>query len=208
MLPTTFAQYLHRSSNLCLYGVRAVPPPLRFPHATTVTLIHCSPHTIPSLLSPSVFPHLQHIHYLSGDPGVPDLYRRFPTVQWRFPNQHHLFYQCMVEAGYGIVEPRLFRTYVHRFLPSFQEPYIELRLPGYGLYLGEWYQSQWRTYAHATHSLPPLFSSGPCAPYRKTDTDAFFDGIEDTMERDFFDTILEKEEPSKKISKRDGGHYP
>ena len=214
MISSAFASYLQRTRNVCLYRLGGSHlPPLCFPRATTVTLIHCGPEAVNQMLSPSIFPNLRSIHYLSAHPGQVDVYRRFPNATWLFPNQKYLFYNYMVEAGHGMVEHRLIRTYVHRFFPDGN--HVELNLPGYGLYLGEWYQSQLQAYLNdpAKHapSYSVLTSDSPiaCTPHSYFDCDAssVSEFIEESMERDFFRSLIDSE-TKKNRGKRDARHYP
>ena len=136
--------YFQRTSNLCLFklGKMKVSPTLLFPRANIVTVIHCGPAMISAVLQPAIFPRLDEIHYLSADPGSMEMHRRFSRVKWVFPNVRHAFYRSMIEAGYGRVENRLIRTYVH----DFQNGNMQLNLPGYGMVYGDWYQKQVQNY--------------------------------------------------------------
>jgi hypothetical protein len=116
-----------------------IPHTMCFPRVKTVSLLHCEPETIPLLLTPSVFPSLKEIHYLSGHPGCDDIHRRVsPNVSWIFPNHDSPFYNTMVETGHGIKSDTLISSYVSKELKDDFELYI----PQYTLVKGEEYRSK------------------------------------------------------------------
>jgi hypothetical protein len=194
--------YLQRSKNVCLYKIGSQPftPQLSFPNATTATLIHCSREGVNRLLSPSFFPNLKTVHYLSAHPGQIDVYRRFSKpIHWLFPNRTYGFYNAMIEAGHGHVENRLIRSYVHHF----DSNEIQLNLPGYGLYDAGIYHKQLLRYLQ---HLPVSSSEPPLPDENEFDNPHFECGgaqgsvheyFQERMECDFFKSILddcEKEE--------------
>jgi len=149
MVASTILYHLQRTTNLCLYqiGHTKISPSLFFPKAATVTLIHCTPAGISTILQPSIFPNLRNVHYLSAHPGTIDLYTRFKKpIQWIFPNQRYTFYQCMIDAGHGRVENRLIRTYIHECETRSNQPYVTMNMPGYGMVEGSWYRRQVEDY--------------------------------------------------------------
>ena len=196
--------YLQHSKNVCLYQIGSQPftPNLCFPNATTATLIHCSRVGVNRLLSPSFFPNLKTVHYLSAHPGQIDLYRRFlKPIHWLFPNRTYGFYNAMIEAGHGHVENLLFRSYVHRF----DSNGTQLNLPGYGLHDAETYHKQLLRYLQ---HMPVSSSSEPLLP----DPDPFdnphfecggaqgsvHEYFQERMECDFFQSIFDDCEKEKK----------
>lgn len=141
MVTSALLFYFKRTTNLCLYqlGKKPLDPTLCFPKASTVTLINCSREGISHILKPSIFPHLNKIHYLSGYPAVFDVHTRFNNVEWLFPTYRHHFYQSMIQAGLGRVENRLIRSYVSEFESLKNGCHMELNIPGYGMADGQWY---------------------------------------------------------------------
>ena len=213
MLSTVFSSYVRRAKNVCFYRIGSQPftPSLSFPHATTVTLIHCSREGVNRLLSPSFFPKLTTVHYLSAHPGQIDLYRRFPKEPtWLFPNRLYDFYDCMILAGHGRVENRLLRTYLHNLQVHPHGIEVSLNLPGYGPYRGDRYRSQMIEYLQTPY-VPMSFDTNPdvCSdmdpfchdPYFECGSGSLSSFLQDRMERDFFRSILrdcEKEEKNTK----------
>jgi hypothetical protein len=193
--------YLRRSSNLCLFDVGKISPDLFFPRANIVTVIHCEPAMISALLQPAIFPRLDEIHYLSADPGSMEMHRRFSRVKWLFPNVRHAFYRNMIEAGYGRVENRLIRTYVH----DFQNGAMQLNLPGYGMVYGDWYRQQLQKYLSQpipADSVPHEFSylMNPDHPFEYGDPHVDSGGTEHSLhaflqqkrEKEVMDYLLKK----------------
>jgi len=194
--------YLQHSKNVCFYKIGAQPfhPRLSFPNATTATLIHCSRAGVDRLLSPSFFPNLRTVHYLSAHPGIVDVYRRFSKpINWLFPNRIYGFYNAMIEAGYGHVENQLIRSYVHQFDLNG----AQLNIPGYGLHDAAAYHKQ---LLHYLQNLP-VSSSKPLLPDENEFDNPHFECggsqgsvheyIQQRMESEFFQSLMdacEKEE--------------
>ena len=201
MISSTLLHYLHRTPNLCLYqlGKKALPPTLFFPKVSTLTLIQCSRQGISHVVRPSIFPNLKEIHYLSGHPGQFDLHRRFARpIQWLFPPVSYPFYHCMTEAGYGRVESRLFRTYVHYFAKN----RIDLNISGMGYTDGNWYCNQFNQYLKESslHHCPQSddllaeFSHFYDSDPNPFDYDPYFEcGSRNGSVQDFLDTQMENE---------------
>jgi len=194
--------YLQHSKNVCLYKIGSQPftPQLCFPNATTATLIHCSREGVHRLLTPSFFPNLRTVHYLSAHPGQIDIYRRFSKpIHWLFPNRTYGFYNAMIEAGHGHVQNRLIRSYLHQFDVNG----IQLNLAGYGVHDAEIYHKLLLRYLkdQPRSSSEPIFSDGT-----EFDNPHFECGgaqgslheyLQEKMESDFFQLIMddcEKEE--------------
>lgn len=193
------------SKNVCFYKIGSQPfhPRLCFPNATTATLIYCSREGVNRLLSPSFFPNLKTVHYLSAHPGQVDLYRRFSNpLHWLFPNRTYGFYNAMIEAGHGHVENLLFRSYVHRF----DSNGVKLNLPGYGLHDADTYYKKMINYvkhipvSSSTQSLPdlnqfenPHFECGGAQG-------SVHEYFQEQMERDFFQSVLDDSEKEERSS--------
>ena len=202
-MSSIYSHFQH-SKNVCFYKIGSQPfhPSLCFPNATTATLIHCSRAGVNRLLSPSFFPNLKTVHYLSAHPGQVDLYRRFPNpLHWLFPNRTYGFYNAMIEAGNGHVENRLFRSYVHQF----DSNGTQLNLPGYGLHDSETYHKKLLYYVKHI----PVSPSGLSLPDPNQFENPHFECggaqgsvheyLQERMECDFFQSVLddcEKEERS------------
>jgi hypothetical protein len=195
--------HFQNSKNVCFYKIGAQPfhPRLSFPNVTTATLIHCSRAGVNRLLSPSFFPNLKTVHYLSAHPGQVDLYRRFSKpLHWLFPNRTYGFYNAMIEAGHGHVENHLFRSYFHHF----DSNGAQLNLPGYGLHDADTYHKKLLYYVKHTPVSP---SSKPLLSDENEFENPYFECggsqgsiheyVQERMECDFFKSIMddcEKEE--------------
>jgi len=150
-------QYIKRVNNLCLYRFDhiAMSPSISFPKAQTVTLINCGRAGISQILTPTIFPNLRQIHYLSAHPGDVGIYTRFPkNVSWLFPNVKYPFYNCMIEAGHGRVENRMIPIYLHHLTKRGNYVSMEVNLPGYGICNGDWYRDQFYRYISQPRDLP------------------------------------------------------
>ena len=147
MISNTFLKYITRASNVCIYqfGNQKISSTLQFPQARTVTLINCSRDGVNRILTPSIFPNMREIHYLSAHPGQVDIYQRFSRpITWIFPNSDYIFYKCMIEAGLGRVENRLISTYI-------QSVDQDLCIPQYGMTIGEPYRARLHHYLQYQH---------------------------------------------------------
>jgi hypothetical protein len=154
MFSNTFLKYITRTSNVCIYqfGNQPLSPTLQFPNARTVTLINCSREGVNRILTPSIFPHIEEVHYLSAHPGQVDIYQRFTyPLSWVFPNSTYIFYKCMIEAGWGRVENRLISTYINSVDRDQKQIYAELCLPHYGMTIGEPYRTRLHHYLRYQH---------------------------------------------------------
>ena len=154
MISNTFLKYITRTSNVCIYqfGNQKISPTLQFPHARTVTLINCSREGVNRILTPSIFPNMREVHYLSAHPGQVDIYQRFSRpISWIFPNSDYIFYKCMIEAGWGRVENRLISTYIHSVDQDHKQIYMDLCIPQYGMTIGESYRVRLHHYLRYQH---------------------------------------------------------
>jgi hypothetical protein len=189
--------YLQHSKNVCLYKIGSQPftPQLSFPNATTATLIHCTREGVHRLLSPSFFPNLRTVHYLSAHPGQVDIYRRFSKpLHWLFPNRMYDFYNAMIEAGHGHVQNRLIRSYIHQF----DSNGAQLNLLGYGVHDASTYHKK---LLHYLQHLPQSSSYElPLPDENEFDNPHFECGgsqgsvheyIQQRMESDFFKSVME-----------------
>ena len=150
MLSNTFLKYITRTSNVCIYQFKnqTISPTLQFPNARTVTLINCSREGVNRILTPSIFPNIDEVHYLSAHPGQVDIYQRFPKlISWIFPNSEYIFYKCMIEAGLGYVDNRLISNYIY----SVDQSGANLYIPQYGLTIGESYCKRLHHYLRYQH---------------------------------------------------------
>lgn len=150
MLSSIFHHYIQRTKNLCLYGIgeQKINSKLIFPQASIVTLINCKREGINQFLKPEIFPNVKVIHYLSAHPGQIDLYRRFnSSVSWVFPNRNYIFYECMMEAGLGHIDPTLIRRYICRVhMSTGKRMEADLLLPELGVYKSSYYRVQLSRY--------------------------------------------------------------
>lgn len=132
-MSSIFTAYLQQTRTVVLYRLPSTIRPLAiFPYATTVAVIDCAPLAVEQILDLRIFPKLQSIHYLSGHPGRVDIHRSLPDCRWVFPRHHYLFYQTMIEGGWGRADARLIPTYIDRVHGGG----MDLRLPGIGIYPG------------------------------------------------------------------------
>jgi hypothetical protein len=216
MLSSIFHHYIHRTKTLCLYGIQTptIYSKLIFPQATTLALVHCSRDSIQHLLSPTHFPNLKTIHYLSAHPGKVDIYRMFPSsVSWVFPNRNYLFYQCMMEAGLGHIDPSLVRRYIHRIHRNHTRMEADLLLPDFGVYKGSYYRAQFTQYLSAPYhpvqhnylQFDTLFtglSRQDVSDDTNHHTSPIQNYIDDKITNDFFEGIMIDCEKEEKLNKK------
>jgi hypothetical protein len=199
MISNTFLKYITRTPNVCIYqfGNQKISPTLQFPHARTVTLINCSREGVNRILTPSIFPNMREVHYLSAHPGQVDIYQRFSRpISWIFPNSDYIFYKCMIEAGWGRVENRLISTYVHSVEQDHNQIYMDLSLPHYGTTIGEPYRERLHHYLRyqqypLTSELEHDYLHGEPEPFDcQDDIRPLF--LQDYTDSIFFNAIMEE----------------
>ena len=154
-LSNDFVKHIDSTSNICLYKLSThyIPNNIVFPKADTLTLINCNKVGILNILTPTIFPNLSKVNYLSTDPGDFKIYERFnDKIKWVFPNKTYDFYDFMVKTGRGTKDLELIKTYLtnkriidgkNGFDISFQ---FDLNIPGYGIIDGDWWRSQFYEY--------------------------------------------------------------
>ena len=154
-LSKEFITHIESVPNLCMYklGSHYIPDNVIFPKAESVTLINCSHQGILNILTPTVFPNLSKVNYLSADPGDFKIYERWnDSLKWVFPNKSYEFYDFMVQSGRGKKDNNLIKEYVankkiidgkNGFDISF---HFDLNIPGFGITDGEWWRSQFYEY--------------------------------------------------------------
>jgi len=154
-LSKEFRNHIDTTHNLCIYklGSHYIPENLIFSKAKTVTLINCNKNGILNILTPTIFPNLSKVNYLSADPGDFKIYERWnDNLKWVFPNKSYEFYDFMVKSGRGRKDVNLIKEYVaskkiidgkNGFDISF---HFELNIPGFGITDGEWWRSQFYEY--------------------------------------------------------------
>lgn len=154
-LSVDFVKHIESAENMCVYKLGSHPIPARvfFPKAESITLINCSRNGILNILTPTIFPNLSKINYLSTDPGDFKIYERFnDKLKWVFPNKPYEFYDFMVQTGRGTKDEHLIKRYVtnkkivdgkNGFDISFQ---FDLNIPSYGIVNGEWWRLQFYEY--------------------------------------------------------------
>jgi len=210
MISNTFLKYITRASNVCMYQVKnqQISPTLQFPHARIVTLINCSREGVNRILTPSIFPNMREVHYLSAHPGQIDIYQRFSkSISWVFPNSHYIFYKCMIEAGLGRVENRLISTYIHSVEQYKNQLHADLYIPEYGMTAGKSYRKRLHHYLQYQHypftsELEHDHLHGEPEPFDCHDTyDAYPSLLQDYMDDMFFDAILKECEKEEKAIK-------
>ena len=208
MLSHRFLTYVQRTSNLCIHqlGEQALSPQLSFPNVRTVTLTQCKPKGISRILTPQIFPNLKEVHYLSANPGQLDIYTRFPSVTWLFPNGQHLFYKCMVDEGVGRIENRLIRTYIHHYRKTEGGGRVQINIPWYGVQYGHVYRSQLIHYLQNQHRMltteydiddTPVSLVNPFEHYTHFECGdasiSLHEFMQQKMEREFFDALMEQD---------------
>jgi hypothetical protein len=190
MLSAIFHSYVRKSATLCLYqvGDHYLAPKLVFPHVQTLALIHCSRNGVQNVLTPSRFPNVKTVHYLSAHPGQVDLYRRFPSnIDWVFPNSKYIFYKCMIDAGIGRVDPQIISRYVYRVLDND----IHIKLPGYGIYIGKHYRTHMNKYLEREY-MPSKPLVSPFVPINEDDDEETVVSkfLREQKDIDFFNRIM------------------
>jgi hypothetical protein len=124
------------------FGWQSLSTSLIFPYAKAVSLIDCNQYGVSELLRPERFPQLERIYYLSGKPHSTTIHRQFEKrVQWIFPNYDYQFYNCMMEAGYGIKDNNLILSHILRKKLLQGQTHFDIHLPGYGPICGSYYQA-------------------------------------------------------------------
>lgn len=124
------------------FGWQSLSSSLIFPYAKAVSLIDCNQYGVSDLLRPERFPQLERIYYLSGKPYNTTIHRRFPKhIRWIFPNYDYQFYNCMIEAGFGIKDNDVIGNHILRKKLLHGAIHFDLHLPGYGLICGSYYQT-------------------------------------------------------------------
>lgn len=154
-LSNDFVKHIDSTNNICLYklGTHIIPDNIIFPKAECVTIINCNRNGILNILTPTIFPNLNKINYLSTDPGDFKIYERFnDKPKWVFPNKNYEFYDFMVKTGRGTKDSQLIKKYLvnkkiidgkNGFDISF---HFDLNIPGYGIIDGEWWRTQFYEY--------------------------------------------------------------
>lgn len=154
-LSKEFTNHIESTHNLCLYklGAHYIPDTIVFHKAESLTLINCNKNGILNILTPTIFPNLSRVNYLSADPGDFKIYERYnDKLEWVFPNKSYEFYDFMVKSGRGKKDINLIKEYVaskkiidgkNGFDISF---HFELNIPGFGITDGEWWRSQFYEY--------------------------------------------------------------
>ena len=114
-LSNEFINHIDSTHNICIYkfGSYNIPNNVIFPKAESITLINCNKVGILNILTPSIFPNLTKVNYLSTDPGNFKIYERFNNdIKWTFPNKTYKFYDFMVKIGRGTKDSELIKKYV------------------------------------------------------------------------------------------------
>ena len=104
-LSKEFINHIESTPNMCVYklGSHHIPNNVIFPKAETVTLVNCHWHGILNILTPTIFPNLTKVNYLSADPGDFKIYERFnDNLKWVFPNKSYdVFGRIMIHKQQG-----------------------------------------------------------------------------------------------------------
>lgn len=153
-LSSDFIKHIEKTDNLCLYkiGGHHIPNNINFPNAKSVTLINCSKSGIYNILNNTIFPNINTINYLSVGTSKSLFYRFNSDTKWVFPDKNYKFYNSMIEDGIGRKDPELINRYITNKMivdgtNGFDITYnFDLRVPGYGVVNGDWYQSQFYEY--------------------------------------------------------------
>lgn len=156
-----FICHIERAKNVCIYkfGNYNIPKNIIFPNANAITLINCTGNGILNILSPSIFPNLNTINYLSVSTGNYAFHHRFkPNTKWVFPDKNYEYFNFMVEMGYGTKDPELIKRYVanKKIIDGKSEFDIsydfDLNVPDYGIVNGEWWRIQFYEYLSRAQS--------------------------------------------------------
>lgn len=154
-LSNDFVKHINSTHNICIYklGTHYIPNNIIFPKADTITLINCNRNGILNILSPTIFPNLSKVNYISADPGDFKIYERFnDKINWIFPNKTYEFYDFMVKSGRGTKDSELIKKYLinkkiidgkNGFDISYE---FDLNISEYGIVNGNWWQSQFYEY--------------------------------------------------------------
>jgi hypothetical protein len=154
LLTQSFLTYMESTRYALFYRLRSHPLPmgLTYPDVKCLTLIHCSQQSVQRLLQPRIFPSLQRIRYLSGHPGDLLIHRRFPRVEWVFPDTFYSFYDNTVEAGRGRKDPFLVSNTIVNGGELDGKRVYDFVLPERGIVSGEWYRLQQQLYFKKKHA--------------------------------------------------------
>lgn len=113
-ISSIFIKYIENTNNIVIYklGNHHISSNIKFPKATTTTLINCSKEGIFNILSNNTFPNLKKINYLSTHPGNYNISRRFSNVEWVFPDKNYDFYDYMIKNGNSRKDYNLLPSYL------------------------------------------------------------------------------------------------
>jgi hypothetical protein len=206
-LSTEFIKHIDSTHNLCIYklGAHYIPDSVIFPKANSITLINCNSVGILNIVTPTVFPNLSKVNYLSTDPGDFKIYERFnDKIKWIFPNKTYEFYDFMVKTGRGKKDSQLIKKYVankriidgkNGFDISFD---FDLNIPGFGITNGEWWRSQFYEYLVNKQNI---IKSKDCiypgeASQIQDDEETILqkEYVKSSIDKLYFDYIINKEE--------------
>lgn len=206
-LSPDYIKHIQSTKNVCLYklGNHYIPENISFPNAKTLTLINCNHGGILNIFTPSIFPNITDVNYLSADPGDFKLYERYnDMLKWTFPNKTYEFYDFMVKNGRGKKDPELIRKYLtnkkiidgkNGFDISFE---FDLNIPDYGIVNGEWWRSQFYEYLVKKQNISKYrdcFYPGetPVIPFRQEIEEANIEKeiVAEKLFNSTFDDILE-----------------
>jgi hypothetical protein len=211
-LSKEFVNNIESSHNLCMYklGSHYIPENIVFPKAESITLINCSRHGILNIVTPTVFPNLSKINYLSADPGDFKIYERFnDKIKWVFPNKSYEFYDFMVKTGRGTKDSQLIKKYVaskkiidgkNGFDISF---HFDLNIPGHGIIDGEWWRSQFYEYMvhkQELHRYKDCMYPGEVAPIQDDEETLLQkEYVKSSIDELYFDHITDSDTDNKEL---------
>lgn len=210
-LSKEFINHIESTPNICMYklGSHCIPDNVIFSKAETVTLVNCHRHGILNILTPSIFPNLTKVNYLSTDPGDFKIYERFnDKINWVFPNKPYEFYDFMVKTGRGTKDPQLIKEYVtnkkiidgkNGFDISFE---FDLNIPGYGIVDGEVWRSQFYEYLvrqqninDHKHCIYPGEVTPPQIKHLQDDEELLLqkEFVKKSIDELYFDSVIEND---------------
>jgi hypothetical protein len=138
------------------FGWQTISSSLIFPYAKAVSIIDCNEYSISELLQPKRFPQLERIYYLSGKPHNTLIHRQISqNIKWIFPNYDYHFYNCMIEAGFGVKDNNIILSHIVCKKLLNGVIHFDIQLPGYGYICGAYYKTLLQnhmTYPH--YSIP------------------------------------------------------
>lgn len=149
-----FVKHIESTNNLCMYklNMHILPKNIFFPNATSITLINCNINGILNIVTPTIFPNLSNVNYLSIDSGLESkICEQFNNISWVFPNKSYEFYDFIIKKGCGRKDSNLIKEYLindnDNDNNNDNNPLkFNLHIPDFGNTNREWWRSQFYEY--------------------------------------------------------------